>query len=132
MHAREAAEAKNRELEGRVEGLLEQLRERPIPAEVVVWPDGELMERAREQVRAETEAAVRDAQERAEAANAALEQAKNPAVHQVNFLFHELRDMAGRLGAALDRLREQQPETAGKFGAAIGKWMAGEAAEWNV
>lgn len=132
LHAREAAEAKNRELEGQVEDLLKQLKEKPIEVQAQLVPDEELMERAREQVRAETEQAMRDAQERVEAANAALVQAKNPAVHQVNFLFNELRDMAGRLEAAFDKLREQQPETAGKFGQAIGKWMAGEAAEWNT
>lgn len=132
IHAREAAEAKNRELEGQVEDLLKQLKERPIEAKAELVPDEELMERARAQVRAEAEQAMRDAQERVKAANAALEQAKNPAVHQVNFLFQELRDLAGRLDAAFHLLLEQQPEVAGRFGAAIGKWMAGEAAGWNT
>lgn len=130
--AREAADAKNRELEGRVESLMQQLKEKPIEATAEIVPDEELLERAREQVRAETEDAVRAAQERAEAANAALEQAKNPAVHQVNFLFGELRGVSERLDSAFAVLRESQPDTAMKFGAAIGKWLSGTAAEWNL
>ncbi len=152
--AREAADAKNRELAGQVESLMQQLKEKPIEAtaELVLternatadadrgtmraggeaWPDEELLERAREQVRAETEDAMRAAQERAEAANAALEQAKNPAVHQVNFLFGELRGVSERLDSAFAVLRESQPDTAMKFGAAIGKWLSGAAAEWNL
>ena len=130
--AREAADAKNRELAGQVENLMQQLKEKPIEATAEVVPDEELLERAREQVRAETEDAVRAAQERAEAANAALEQAKNPAVHQVNFLFGELRGVSERLDEAFAALRESQPDTAMKFGAAIGKWLSGAAAEWNL
>lgn len=132
IHAREAAEAKNKDLEGQVEDLLRQLKEKPIVAEAEVVPDSELLERAREQVRAETEDALRDARERAEAANAALEQAKNPSVHQVNFLFGELRGVSERLDAAFEKLREQQPETAGKFGEVIGRWLAQAAAGWNL
>ncbi len=130
--AREAADAKNRELAGQVESLMQQLKEKPIEATAEIVPDEELLERAREQVRAETEDAMRAAQERAEAANAALEQAKNPAVHQVNFLFGELRGVSERLDEAFAALRESQPDTAMKFGAAIGKWLSGAAAEWNL
>lgn len=132
IHAREAAEAKNKDLEGQVENLLRQLKEKPIEVKAEVVPDSELLERAREQVRAETEDALRDARERAEAANAALEQAKNPSVHQVNFLFGELRGVSERLDAAFEKLREQQPETAGKFGEVIGRWLAQAAAGWNL
>lgn len=131
-HAREAAEAKNAELSGRVDDLMRQLKEKPIEVQAEIVPDEELLERAREQVRQETENALRDAESRAEAAQAALEQAKNPTAHQVNFIFSELRDMAARLGAAFDKLKEEQPETAGKFGAVIGQWMAGTAADWNL
>lgn len=132
IHAREAAEAKNKDLEGQVENLLRQLKEKPIEVKAEVVPDSELLERAREQVRAETEDALRDARERAEAANAALEQAKNPSVHQVNFLFGELRGVSERLDAAFEKLREQQPETAGKFREVIGRWLAQAAAGWNL
>lgn len=132
IHAREAAEARMREMEGQVADLMRQLREKPIEARAEVVPDSELLERAREQVRAETEDALRDARERTEAANAALEQAKNPSVHQVNFLFGELRGVSERLDTAFEKLREQQPETAGKFGQVIGRWLAQAAAGWNL
>lgn len=132
IHAREAAEARMREMEEQVADLMRQLREKPIEVKAEVVPDSELLERAREQVRAETEDALRDARERAEAANAALEQAKNPSVHQVNFLFGELRGVSERLDAAFEKLREQQPETAGKFGEVIGRWLAQAAAGWNL
>lgn len=132
IHAREAAEARMREMEGQVADLMRQLREKPIEARAEVVPDSELLERAREQVRAETEDALRDARERTEAANAALEQAKNPSVHQVNFLFGELRGVSERLDAAFEKLRSSQPETAGKFGEVIGRWMAQAAAGWNL
>lgn len=132
IHAREAAEARMREMEGQVADLMRQLREKPIEARAEVVPDRELLERAREQVRAETEDALRDARERTEAANAALEQAKNPSVHQVNFLFGELRGVSERLDTAFEKLREQQPETAGKFGQVIGRWLAQAAAGWNL
>lgn len=132
IHAREAAEARLREMEGQVADLMRQLREKPIEAKAEVVPDSELLKRAREQVRAETEDAVRDARERAEAANAALAQAKNPSVHQVNFLFQELRGVSERLDAAFEKLREQQPETAGKFGEVIGRWLAQAEAGWNL
>lgn len=132
IHAREAAEAKLHEMDGQVADLMQRLKEKPIVAEATLVPDEELMERAREQARAENAAAIRDAQERAEAANAALEQAKNPSVHQVNFLFSELRGVSERLDAAFEKLREQQPETAGRFGQAIGNWMAQAAAGWNL
>ncbi len=131
IHAREAAEARMREMEGQVADLMRQLREKPIEARAEVVPDSEIMERAREQARAENEAALRDARERAEAANAALEQAKNPNVHQVNFLFGELRGVSERLDAAFEKLRSSQPETAGKFGEVIGRWLAQAAAGWN-
>lgn len=132
IHAREAAEARMREMEGQVADLMRQLREKPIEARAEVVPDSEIMERAREQVRAETEDALRDARERAEAANAALEQAKNPGVHQVNFLFGELRGVSERLDAAFEKLRSSQPETARKFGEVIGRWLAQAAAGWNL
>ena len=132
VHAREAAEAKLHEMDGQVADLMRQLREKPIEARAEVVPDSELLERVREQVRAETEDALRDARERAEAANAALGQAKNPSVHQVNFLFGELRGVSERLDAAFEKLRSSQPETAGKFGEVIGRWMAQAAAGWNL
>ena len=132
IHAREAAEARMREMDGQVADLMRQLREKPIEARAEVVPDSELLERVREQVRAETEDALRDARERAEAANAALAQAKNPSVHQVNFLFGELRGVSDRLDTAFEKLREQQPETAGKFGEVIGRWLAQAAAGWNL
>lgn len=132
VHAREAAEAKLHEMDGQVADLMRQLREKPIEARAEVVPDSELLERVREQVRAETEDALRDARERAEAANAALVQAKNPSVHQVNFLFGELRGVSERLDAAFEKLRSSQPETAGKFGEVIGRWMAQAAAGWNL
>ena len=51
---------------------------------------------------------------------------------QVNFLFGELRGVSERLDAAFEKLRSSQPETAGKFGEVIGRWMAQAAAGWNL
>lgn len=132
LHARESAQVQAKALHGQVEELMQQLKDRPIEAHAELLPDEILLERAREQVRAENEQALRQAEQRAQEAQDALERAKNPAAHQVNFLFGELRDIAGRLGAAFETLRETEPETAGKFGQIIGKWMAGEATEWNL
>ncbi len=129
--AREAAEARAKELDGQVAELMQKLKEKPVEAESRVVPDEELLEQARQQVQKENEELIRQAQERAEQASAALEKAKNPAVHQVNFLFQEIRSLSDRLSDAAGKLREEQPETGAKFCGVIGKFFASEGSKYD-
>lgn len=126
--AREAAESKAKQLEGRVAELMEEIRQQPIPAEAAVVPEETALEEAREQVRQEMEQAVEEANQRARDAQEAAERARNPVAFRVKFLFDELQTQTGQLETALFELRQQHPETAGKFAEAISAVLS-EAAE---
>lgn len=129
--AREAAEAKAKELDGQVAELMQKLKEKPIEAESRVVPDEELLKQAREQVQKENEELIRQAQERADQASAALEKAKDPTVHQVNFLFNEIRNLSDRLDDAMVKLKTEQIETAEKFCSVIAKFFENERSRYN-
>ncbi len=129
--AREAAEARADELDGQVLELMRKLREKPVEVESRVVPDEELLAQAREQVQKENEEIIQQAQERAEQASAALEKAKNPAVHQVNFLFNEIRSLTDRLNDAVVKLRAEQLETAEKFQSVIAKFFENEGSKYH-
>lgn len=129
--ARQALEDRNNELSGQVEDLLRQLKEKPIEVQAEIVPDEEILRRAREQVKAETEEQIKQANERAEAATAALEQAKNPSVHQVNFLFGEVQENIKKLEIAFQNLKNVNSETAQNFGYAISSWLKNQSDIWG-
>ena len=132
QHAEQkAAEARADELDGQVLELMRKLREKPVEVESRVVPDEELLAQAREQVQKENEEIIQQAQERAEQASAALEKAKNPAVHQVNFLFNEIRSLTDRLNDAVVKLRAEQLETAEKFQSVIAKFFENEGSKYH-
>ena len=79
----------------------------------------------RDEIAAEQAEAVQAAEARAADALAKLEKVKNPAAHQVNFLFGELNADWSRLRAALRELEQSDSEAAGKMRAAIGQAVAG-------
>lgn len=79
----------------------------------------------RDEIAAEQAEAVQAAEARAADALAKLEKVKNPAAHQVNFLFGELNADWNRLRAALRELEQSDSEAAGKMRAAIGQAVAG-------
>lgn len=79
----------------------------------------------RDEIAAEQAEAVQAAEARAADALAKLEKVKNPAAHQVNFLFGELNADWNRLRAALRELEKSDSEAAGKMRAAIGQAVAG-------
>ena len=129
--ARVAAEAKARDLEGRVTALLEQLKEQPIEATASIVPDEETIERERERVREELRAQIADAETRAREAAEKLEQAKNPVAAQVNFLFVEISGLCQRMSESYGTLENTQEETAGKFGEAIKRFFEGQAVRYG-
>lgn len=84
------------------------------------------MDTIRREIRAETDAAVREAEERAHAAEEKLEKVKNPAAHKVNFLFGELRGVLERLDGALEELQASDEAAAEKFAKIIANWLRKE------
>lgn len=82
----------------------------------------------RDEIAAEQAEAVQAAEARAADALAKLEKVKNPAAHQVNFLFGELGEYWNRLRAALHELEQSDSETAGKMRAAIEQVVKG----WTI
>ena len=120
-NARLAAEEKIGALEGQVQKLMEEAKTIPIQAEVV--PDEKALEAARQAVRDEMQKAVRQAEEKAKAAEGKLAKARNPLVMKVNLLFEDMQSMTSRLENALAALAQEQPETAEKFRTTIGQFM---------
>ena len=81
------------------------------------------LEAARQAVRDEMQQAVRQAEEKAKAAEGKLAKAKNPLAMKVNLLFEDMQSMTRRLENALAALAQEQPEAAEKFRTAIGRFM---------
>lgn len=127
--ARDAAEAKARELDGRVKELMEAAKATPIEASVV--PDEEVLERERQKVREEQAAALKAAEARAAEVEEKLQRAKNPAAVKVNFLFGEMQTIIDRITGALDELRVDNPEAANKFALAIGIYAKKVLGGWS-
>ena len=101
--------------------LMEEAKTIPIQAEVV--PDEKALEAARQAVRDEMQKAVRQAEEKAKAAEGKLAKARNPLAMKVNLLFEDMQSMTSRLENALAALAQEQPEAADKFRSAIGRFM---------
>lgn len=117
MVARQALEDRNAELSGKVEDLLRQLKEKPIEVQAEIVPDEEMLNRVKEQIREETAMQIKSANERADSLNIALEKAKNPVIHQVNFLFNELQESFTKLETAFLNLKDE--ETSDRFSEVI-------------
>lgn len=105
--------------------LKKQLDELAAKAEQPRELTEEELAEVREKIAAEGAEAIKAAERRAAEAAAKLEKAKNPALHQVNFLFGELQGVYKRLEDALGALEEQDGETAGKLREAIAKVIRG-------
>lgn len=108
-------------LKNQLETLKTQAEQSVIQAEVV--PDEKALEAARQAVRDEMQKAVRQAEEKAKAAEGKLAKARNPLAMKVNLLFEDMQSMTSRLENALAALAQEQPEAADKFRSAIGTFM---------
>lgn len=88
----------------------------------------EELARVREEVAAEQKAAVEAAEQRAAEMEKKLEKVKNPAAHQVNFLFGELSQTHTRLVAAVAELAKTDTDAAERMRGAINQAVK----EWTV
>lgn len=108
-------------LKNQLETLKTQAEQSVIQAEVV--PDEKALEAARQAVRDEMQKAVRQAEEKAKAAEGKLAKARNPLAMKVKLLFEDMQSMTSRLENALAALAQEQPEMAEKFRTTIGQFM---------
>lgn len=120
---RRRAEEHAKAMEGRVKEAMQAAQE-TAPAEA---PSPELVEQIRAGVLQEQAEAVAAAEARAQAAEARLEKANNPAALRVNLLFEAVQADMARMEQALDELGAEQPDVCARFRGAIrqffGEWI---------
>lgn len=120
---RKRAEEHAKAMEGRVKEAMQAAQE-TAPTET---PSPELVEQIRADVLQEQAEAVAAAEARAQAAEARLEKANNPAALRVNLLFEAVQADMERMEQALDELGAEQPDVCARFRGAIrqffGEWI---------
>lgn len=120
---RRRAEEHAKAMEGRVKEAMQAAQE-TAPAEA---PSPELVEQIRADVLQEQAEMIAAAEARAQAAEARLEKANNPAALRVNLLFEALQADMARMEEALDELGAEQPDVCARFRGAIrqffGEWI---------
>lgn len=104
---------------GKIKELSRELEELKQKAQQPAEISPEVMEQMRNEITAEQAAAVKAAEARAAEAAEKLHKVKNPALHQVNFLFTELQTIYQRLQSSIMELTAADPETADKLRGAI-------------